>query len=167
MRNRDFLLVDILLLAGLPLAVLLLHTESWSIPPGYARTAVAYSLLALPLRLAVAYFVGLYRCLWQHASIAELERLIFAGSIAGVVTCVAGTAGLRILGLPSMPLGAMLLDAFGALCVLAGSRTDFQHVRGAGKRLAQHGEYRLAITFAGFRIGLFVVTRIHRSLPVP
>ena len=147
MRNRDFLLVDILLLAGLPLAVLLLHTESWSIPPGYARTAVAYSLLALPLRLAVAYFVGLYRCLWQHASIAELERLIFAGSIAGVVSCVAGTAGLRILGLPSMPLGAMLLDAFGALCVLAGSRMAIR--LSAARHRGVHSGRRTLIVGAG------------------
>ena len=122
MRNRDFFLLDLIALACLPLLVVLLHVEGLALPAELVGSVLAYTGVSLMVRLTLAYFFGLYRCLWQHASIAELERLVVTGIAAGLATFIAGTLGLRIFGLPSLPYTVILLDAIGALGMLSVSR---------------------------------------------
>lgn len=119
MRNRDFFLFDLIALACLPLLVVLLHVEGLALPAELVGSVLAYTGVSLLVRLTLAYFFGLYRCLWQHASIAELERLVVTGFIAGLATFIAGTLGLRIFGVPSLPFTVIVLDAIGALGMLS------------------------------------------------
>src|SRR5665647_485244 len=121
MRNRHLFLLDLVLLAPLPFLAMALRVESFTWPPDFAQAAFAYAALALPIRLGVAHSAGIYRFLWKHASLVELERLVFAGSTSAVLTFVTGAILIRGLGLAPvrLPFSALLLDALLAAAILA------------------------------------------------
>ena len=54
MRNRHFLLIDIIGLACVPFVVLLLRFEGFVWPSGYFQVALTYLALTLPLRIYLA-----------------------------------------------------------------------------------------------------------------
>ena len=131
MRNRYFLLSDAVLLSLVPFVALLLRLEGTAGLDGYLPTLLWFTFLTLPLRLAIAWRAGLYRCIWRFASITELERILVAGSGIAVVTTVIGL-GLKFAGAPQrMPLSAIVIDAMLTLAVLAGPRlgTRVMHLR--------------------------------------
>ncbi len=113
MRNRFFLLLDVALLAPLPFLVVALRFETLAWSPDTIRAVVAYAAFALPIRIGAAYATGLYRAMWKHASLAELERLVFAGGISGILTFFVGAFLIRASGLSPvrMPLSSLVWDA--------------------------------------------------------
>ncbi|NBW65850.1 polysaccharide biosynthesis protein, partial [bacterium] len=165
MRNRDFFLIDALLLTGLPFLVLLLHAESLTLSQALMGTALAYTAISLALRLTIAYFAGLYRCLWQHASVAELERMLAAGVIAGLGAVAVGTIGMKVLGLAPMPLGALMLDSIGALGVFCVSRMG---IRLAAARHRHLNSGRRALVVGAGTGGQMILreTQLHQKLRV-
>lgn len=132
-RNRYFLLLDVFGLSIVPFVVLSLRFEGFSWPEGYLDVALAFALVTLPLRIFMAWRGGLYRCIWQHASIVEMERIIAVGLTSAVVNAAIGLFMLTGAGLTDlrMPVSALVLDALLSLCVLAGPRMGvrFLHVR--------------------------------------
>jgi FlaA1/EpsC-like NDP-sugar epimerase len=113
MRNRHLFLFDLLLLAPIPFVVLGLRLETFRWDTATTQTVVAYAAFSLATRLLVAYGVGIYRFLWRHASLVELERLLYSGVTSGVITFLAGAFVIRGLGLSPkrMPYSGLLLDA--------------------------------------------------------
>ena len=167
MRNRFFFFLDALLLAGLPVLAISLRFESLSWPPEFVHAAKIYALLVLPLRIGIAYGSGLYRCIWRHASIAELERILYAGALAGIGSFLLGTVGLTTTGLSDarLPFSALALDALLTLCVLAAPRL-FTRYRGArGRRSVDD---RRAIVVGAGAAGQLILreTRLNAKLHV-
>jgi FlaA1/EpsC-like NDP-sugar epimerase len=124
MRNRHFLLLDLLLLALAPTLALLVRFEGTNWPAGLADALVAYTAITLPLRIIIAWRFGLYRTLWQHASITEVARILgAAGVIFGVLLCC-GLALLqwKALAPTRMPLSTVLMDALLTVAVLGTPR---------------------------------------------
>jgi FlaA1/EpsC-like NDP-sugar epimerase len=142
MRNRHLFLLDLALLAPLPFLAMALRMESFTWPPDFAQAAFAYAALALPIRLGVAYAAGIYRFLWRHASLVELERLVFASATSAILTFVTGAVLIRGLGLAPvrLPFSALLLDALLASAILALPRiaVRFAARNPAAARRAQH-----------------------------
>ncbi|MDB4877501.1 MAG: polysaccharide biosynthesis protein CapD [Gemmatimonadetes bacterium] len=134
MRNRHFLILDLLLLAGSPFLAVALRFETFAWPPAVWRAVWIYAALVLVLRVAIAYKSGLYRCIWRHASGAELERILYASAIAGIASFLLGTVGLEVTRLAAtrLPYSALALDALFALGIFAGPRllVRFRAVRG-------------------------------------
>ncbi|MDQ8165305.1 MAG: nucleoside-diphosphate sugar epimerase/dehydratase [Gemmatimonadota bacterium] len=163
MRNRHFLLLDIALMASLPLALFSLRLETTNWPADYQRAMLVYLALALPIRLAVAYASGLYKFLWRYASLIELERLLFAGAISGVLTMLAGGVLITLLGLSPtrLPYSFLLSDAVYAFGILAAPRV-------ATRLLARHSaprsgsRKRVVIAGAG-EVGQGVLREIRRG----
>ncbi len=149
MRNRHFLFLDIILLAALPFFSVALRFESFSWPPDYLRAVIIYASLVLPMRIGIAYGAGLYRCLWRHASIEELQRLLYAGLAAAVCSAIIGTIGLTGTGLSRVRLTyiALALDAILAIAVLAGPRL-LDRLVGARRR-GHNGGQRAIVVGAG------------------
>jgi len=124
MRNRHLFLIDLLLLAPLPFMSLALRMESTSWPPELSQALSVYAALAFATRIGVAYGVGVYRFLWRHASLVELERLATACAIAGILTLVTGGVLIRGFGFSvvRLPLSMLLLDALLASVFLVAPR---------------------------------------------
>ena len=122
MRNRYVFLSDATLFLLIPLVALLLRLEGIAGIGAYLQTLLWFTFLTLPLRLAIAWRAGLYRCVWRFASITELERILVAGLGIAVVTFTIGL-GLKFAGAPlRMPISAIVIDAMLTLAVLAAPR---------------------------------------------
>jgi FlaA1/EpsC-like NDP-sugar epimerase len=111
-RNRYFLLADVLLFASATVVAFALRFEGFEWGPEYTRAALLYVLLVVPVKVFIAYQAGLYRRLWRYASSAELERLIVAAAAIGLVCFTIGAVLLPASGLVPgrLPLSVLLLD---------------------------------------------------------
>ena len=150
MRNRHFLLVDLVLLALLPYALFALRMESTTWPANTARALAVYSLIALPTRLLIAHTNGIYRILWRYASIVELERLMYAGAVSGVITFLTGAVIIEGLGLAPirLPYSFLITDAVFAFGVIAAPRLAYRMLN-RSPSLHSHVSKRALIVGAG------------------
>ncbi|MDA1082697.1 MAG: nucleoside-diphosphate sugar epimerase/dehydratase [Gemmatimonadetes bacterium] len=164
MRNRHYLLLDLALLAFLPFALFALRLETAAWPEDYTQALLAYIALALPIRLGVAYGSGLYKFLWRYASLVEMERLLFAGAVSGVLTIIAGGVLIKGLGLASirLPYSFLLGDAVLAFGIMAAPRI-------ASRLLARHksskrsGLAKRALIVGAGEVGQSVLREIRRG----
>jgi FlaA1/EpsC-like NDP-sugar epimerase len=142
--------VDLILLGPLPFALMALRLESTAWTPETVATVSAYATLALPIRLLVAYSSGLYRFLWQYASLVELERLLFAGAAAGALTFLAGAVFIHGTGLAPnrMPYSTLINDAMFAFGLLAAPRLGYRLLHRAPHRRPRANK-RVLIVGAG------------------
>ena len=151
MRNRFFLLSDLLLFAASTLLAFALRFEGFTWGPDYVRAAIVYVLFAVPLKLLVSYHTGLYRRLWRHAGVMELERLILAASIFGLGCFVLGALLLPLVGLVPvrLPLSVLLLDSLLSALALALPRVGVRVFSRRGKRRSSGTGQRVIIAGAG------------------
>jgi FlaA1/EpsC-like NDP-sugar epimerase len=124
MRNRHFLLCDVVLLSLLPVGLLALRLETTSFPADTARALLVYCAIAVPLRIVIAYAFGVYRFLWRYASLTELEFLLAACAVSGVLTFFVGSAFIHATGLAPhrLPYGFLLGDVVFTIGAMAGPR---------------------------------------------
>jgi FlaA1/EpsC-like NDP-sugar epimerase len=133
MRNRHYFGLDIIGLLLVPFVVLSLRFEGFAWPDGYLDTVTTYALITLPIRLIVAWRTGLYSCIWKHASVVELERILTAGLAAAAINFFVGIGMREWLDITPhrMPYSALALDAMLSIAVLATPRlaSRFMHAR--------------------------------------
>jgi FlaA1/EpsC-like NDP-sugar epimerase len=112
-RNRHLLIADAALIAVLPLIAYLVRFESLDWGPEHTRTAIIFSVVSIAVALAVFSAFGLYRRLWQYASIAELEALLGATFTAAAAIAFIGAALLPLLGVVPVrvPLSVLFINA--------------------------------------------------------
>ena len=113
LRNRHILALDALLL---PLATIIAFTirfEGLNWPPGYGAVAAWFVVLSLPIKMGVALASGLYRRVWRHASVHEVEQLLRATAVSGTICFLVGALMISGLGLAihRVPLSLLVLDA--------------------------------------------------------
>src|SRR5687767_9193585 len=149
MRNRYFLLFDILGLLAVPFVVLAVRFEGFDWSSDFLRTVIVFAAVSLPVRIWVAWANGLYSCLWRHASIVELERILLAGAIAAVLNFVIGAWILPYAGAVPfrMPYIALVLDSLLSLIVLALPRLMVRYV--SARRYRDLGGTRTLVVGAG------------------
>ena len=144
-----------------------LRVESFSWPTELSHAVTIHALLALGIRLSIASTAGFYRCLWQHASISELQRILYAGALSGVLTFLLGTVGLTETGFAAvrLPYVALVLDALLATGVLAGPRLL---ARFAGRRTNRSTNDRRAIIVGAGSAGQLILreARLNERLKV-
>jgi FlaA1/EpsC-like NDP-sugar epimerase len=123
-RNRYLLFVDAFFLLVAIVAAALLRFEGLSWPPEVWTALVLYALIAVPVKLFVFWTMGLYRRLWQYASLADLERLALC-----TIACVSVGAIVGLVILPAFPGGPgrlpysiVALDAVLGAIALTGAR---------------------------------------------
>ena len=100
-----------------PLATLLGFTirfEGLGWTAAYGATALWFILFSVPVKLSIGVAAGLYRRVWRHASVHELEQLLLASTISGAACFLIGAGLIPDLGLATLrvPLSLLLLDAF-------------------------------------------------------
>ncbi|HEY4304178.1 MAG TPA: nucleoside-diphosphate sugar epimerase/dehydratase [Gemmatimonadaceae bacterium] len=78
----------------------------------WLRSALLFIAVSLPIKIAIFYRIGIYRRLWRYASIADLEILLVAFGLGGVVSFVVGMfvlPGLQITA-SRIPISILLCD---------------------------------------------------------
>jgi FlaA1/EpsC-like NDP-sugar epimerase len=116
MRNRHFLLLDSLAATLAALLAFTIRFEGFSWMSGFGRMAVCFVVIVVPLKLAAFFASGLYSRLWRYASIADLEVLLGASILNGLISGAVGlvvmpSARLVTPDLVRIPLGVLVIDA--------------------------------------------------------
>jgi FlaA1/EpsC-like NDP-sugar epimerase len=114
LRNRVLFVLDAALLVVSTLTAYALRFEGFTWDSAHAHTALVYILLTVPFKLAIFFWVGLYRRLWRYAGVAELEGILAATLISGIVASFLGAVALPALGLTPLrvPLSVLFMDSF-------------------------------------------------------
>jgi FlaA1/EpsC-like NDP-sugar epimerase len=113
-RNRYFLISDILLLALAAYTGYVLRFESLELH-NFGPGAVVFALLGIGITLALFHLAGLYARYWRYASIEELLLLCRAMTVSAALTGVCAIALVQLHVIPggeaprSMPFLFLLL----------------------------------------------------------
>ncbi|HUF35643.1 MAG TPA: nucleoside-diphosphate sugar epimerase/dehydratase [Gemmatimonadales bacterium] len=132
-RNRYLFASDILLFSASTILAFALRFEGFQWGPEQHLAATLYILVSLPVKLGICWGVGLYRRLWRYAGLVDLEGLISATALSGLVCLVIGAAVLPGLGIieSRVPLSVLFLDA---LLTAASAAAPRFAVRAFGRR---------------------------------
>src|SRR5690348_1291730 len=98
LRNRVFFFLDLFLF---PLATYLAYVirfEGTSWTAAVNDTFIVYVLASIPVKLLVMYSLGMYRRLWRYASVADLELMIKACVVSGLLCGGIGGVIIPALG---------------------------------------------------------------------
>jgi FlaA1/EpsC-like NDP-sugar epimerase len=120
-RNRYLLISDVAWFAASILLAYVVRFEGLQWEPGHARTAVIYAALSIPIKVVILTSVGLYRRLWRYAGVVDLERILVASALSGLVCLLIGAIALPGLGITAgrVPLSVILLDALLSAAAIA------------------------------------------------
>lgn len=122
LRNRHFLALDVsLLILSCGLAYALRFDGTGWLNEYHRHDALVYLGVTLPLRITLFFAFGLYRRIWYHASVAELERVLGACTAGVVASFVIGVVILPMLGvIPSrIPLSVLAMDGLFSSAAMA------------------------------------------------
>jgi Predicted nucleoside-diphosphate sugar epimerases len=169
MRNRIFLVLDVVLAVGVALLSFTARFEGLGWWPDLASMATAYVMVAVPAKILLFLRVGLYRRLWRYASIADLEPLLVASLLATLASFIIGLVFLPAAGLTPgrVPIGILVMDSTLTAAVIALPRLllriAVRRARARGTPFVsrsqgadQHDDSRVLIVGAGDAGGMIV-----------
>ncbi len=114
LRNRHLFVLDFLGLMLACVAAYSIRFEGFSWLQTEQRNVFFWFLaLTIPIRLGLFWALGLYRRYWSLASVAELERVLAAGVIAGVCAFLIGIVVMTVFRFTGarMPLSVFTIDS--------------------------------------------------------
>jgi FlaA1/EpsC-like NDP-sugar epimerase len=119
-RNRLFLALDALLLPLFTILAFVVRFEGPSWPAEYVSGAIWFVLVSVPVKLSIAFWSGLYRRVWRHASVYEAHQIFKAASLSGAICFAIGAIVIPGLDLAParVPLAVLILDALFTVAVL-------------------------------------------------
>jgi FlaA1/EpsC-like NDP-sugar epimerase len=120
-RNRYLAITDAVMLTALPFLVYALRFESFTWLPADTRAAVMFTLVMVPLEIAILVVFGLYRRLWRFASIWEVQLIFAAGLVAAVLAWLVGVIALPVSRLTEVrvPLSVLALHSVLSIAIIA------------------------------------------------
>lgn len=135
LRNRHFLGLDLLLLIFSPWLAFAVRTDGlssqpagWDTLPQFAIGLIAYTGVALVVRLVIFYRLGLYRRYWRYASIEELDQIAWAVFLStAVLVALVLLSRLPLVAATGFPLwnfprSVVLIDGLLVLLLVGGVR---------------------------------------------
>ncbi len=150
-RNRYLAWFDLVALSLVLVLAYLVRFESLRLPPEQAETLIRFLPIALLIKIPLLFYAGLYRRLWRHAGVVELERISLTTAVAGGLTFVAGVWVLPAVGyLPiRVPMSVAAFDAILTTVVVALPRFLIRLVATRAVHPAPDEERRVIIAGAG------------------
>jgi FlaA1/EpsC-like NDP-sugar epimerase len=134
LRNRYFLLADILILCLTPTLALFLRVDAVSGLARFGSAVLVYTVVALGVRLPVFYRFELYRRYWRYASVGELVQIAMAVlTSTAIILVLLFAARIPALGiceaLPpacGLPRSIPFIDALLVLLAVGGVRLSMR-----------------------------------------
>ncbi len=155
LRNRHFLIIDVILLAVTPGLALFLRIEPQQWRADYLAPLLFFAAFSVALvKLPILYALGIYKRYWRYASVDDLCLILYAAGIATALNMF-GFLGTRALGLIpgiSLPRSIPLIDGLLMLLVVGGTRFSVRALdktRLARQRGGMTGFRRVLIVGAG------------------
>lgn len=169
LRNRHFLLVDVIAFSFIPLFALSLRLDS---ALGFILTFERYqadlllvTLLFMVIKLTVFLSGGFYKHYWRYASIDELSNVaVLTGS--SVILQTLAFAVLKSLSILSLPRSLPFLDGLLTLLIIGGIRFSVRAIE-RRKRQNETSERRdlrkRALVVGAGNAGVALVQELERS----
>jgi FlaA1/EpsC-like NDP-sugar epimerase len=139
-RNRHFLVVDLLALAIVPTVALALRLDGLTRVADFAAGLLTYTVLGIGIRLLVFHRAGLYIRYWRYASVDEIALIVFAVTTATISSALAFfvVRWLLPIVLPAapqldFPRSVPFIDLLLTLTAVSGTRFSI--------RLLEHAEH--------------------------
>ncbi|HET7584832.1 MAG TPA: nucleoside-diphosphate sugar epimerase/dehydratase [Gemmatimonadaceae bacterium] len=151
LRNRHLLLLDAALIAATAIVAYALRFEGFNWSRFETSAALLYTALSVVVWIGVLLAAGLYRRLWRHASVVELEHILLAGLSAGAVCFALGAIVIPGLGISQarVPLSVLSLHVFFALTVVAAPRMALRVLGARSQRRRRSDDRRALVVGAG------------------
>jgi FlaA1/EpsC-like NDP-sugar epimerase len=113
-RNRHLFAADFVSVVVATLIAFLVRFETFTWLSDNSRLVLVYLAFSVPARLLVFFLSGIYRRLWRHASVGELEPIAVAAVGGGLVCSVIGLILLPVTGLTEtrVPFSVVFIDTF-------------------------------------------------------
>ncbi|MGH2592553.1 MAG: SDR family NAD(P)-dependent oxidoreductase, partial [Anaerolineae bacterium] len=164
LRNRYFLLADLLLVALAAAASFYLRLDAEGIVR-YRDTLMLVIVLAILIKPPVFYFFGLYRRYWRYASVDDLLRIVFAVSTAFLVTAILEILILPLwLDYPSVPRSIPIIDWLLTLALVGGVRFAVRLLaRRAGTRIVRPAEAKRVLVMGAGDAGAMIVREMRNN----
>jgi FlaA1/EpsC-like NDP-sugar epimerase len=122
-RNRYLVGFDAILLGALPALAYLIRFEGPDWSPADAGALIAFTLIAVPLKLALFVLGGMYNRLWRQATLGDMTSILRTAAVSAVGATIlgfwlplAGIADVRV------PVSVLAFDALATVAVLAAPR---------------------------------------------
>ncbi len=114
LRNRHLFFWDVATLTTTSLVAFLVRFEQFSWLGEHLSLVIPYVTVAVPLRLTLFYGAGMYRRLWRHASVGELNQILAAGTVGSAACAVLGLVLLPALHVTPtrLPFSVIFIDGF-------------------------------------------------------
>jgi FlaA1/EpsC-like NDP-sugar epimerase/lipopolysaccharide/colanic/teichoic acid biosynthesis glycosyltransferase len=124
MRNRHFLLLDLLGFMLIPLVALTIRWQGFAWWPGLNMALLSYCVIAISIKLPLYGFLGLYNRYWSYAGINELMRVLWGVLISTLLTGVIYAALFDFLYAHDLSLyrSLPLIDGLFTTAAVGGSR---------------------------------------------
>jgi len=163
LRNRHFLLFDLLILLFTPLLALALRVDVIERIPPYLPYLIGYALVALLIRLVCFHYFGLYQRYWRYAGPAELGQIGVACLCATALIC-ALFFSIKLSGeWLNLPRSVPLIDGLLALVFVTCNRASIRMAEQWASQRYSVGELtRVAIVGAG-RTGELMAREIQQN----
>jgi len=164
LRNRHFLVIDILAFIITPVLALMLRMDGNVPYDRYGRSLFVVTVVFLAVKLAVFYRGGLYSRFWRYAGLDELTRLSFLGVVALLVQ----TALFLLLLQPNgwvgrdFPRSIPIVEGLLALLVVGGLRYSVPVSARLRQQRSSPTARRVLIAGAG-SAGIMMVQEMHRN----
>jgi len=128
LRNRHFFLLDLTLLPAAVVLAFLLRLDLDGVQV-YAPAIPLFIAVALPIKLIIFRWLGLYGRFWRYASVDELLLIATATTVSTVATATLWfglilplTETMGVLDLPGFPRSVPFIDGLLTLVVVGGPR---------------------------------------------
>lgn len=96
------------------------------IPPLYTGGMVKTLFLAVPLEAIFFWRFGLYRGIWRYASLSDLQRILAAVGLSGILLA---TLAFMLNPYPPVPRSVLVLNPVLLIFVMGGSRFIYRALR--------------------------------------
>ena len=118
----------------------------------------AFAITAIPLKLIVLLAFGMYRRLWRYASVTDMEVLITAAVVCGLVDVAVGSVLLSLLGVVPHRLShaVVILDACLTAAAIGLPRLGVRVAARRDRRGRRDDAKRAVIVGAGVAGGMIV-----------
>jgi FlaA1/EpsC-like NDP-sugar epimerase len=164
LRSRHFFAADLLLLLLTPALAVAIRTEGMMNLDALGSGLVAYTLLALFVRIPFFLHFGLYRRYWAYATVDDLVQIVRAVLASTAAIAVIVIAGLLLApeALPPFPRSLVLMDSVLVLLAVGGIRFSARFSRGALRKRAS-GPRRPALILGAGEVGQLVVKELQAN----
>jgi FlaA1/EpsC-like NDP-sugar epimerase len=150
-RNRHVLIADAVALSLTPAAALAVRLDGRESLYPYAIALMAYTTIAVVIRMVVQFAAGLYNRDWRYATVDEMAHIVAASGLSTLLLSVLFFAATGLdPDAQALPRSLPLVEGLLALLVVGGVRFSVRLAQSALRRSAPIDAKRVLVAGAGY-----------------